>query len=336
MIRTAWLKPTRRSRTSGSRLTILAKIPMVVNFAKVTQHWVAFVVFGYMATLENEYLRVAIQPKGAEMTSIFHKPSGIEHLWQADPSIWAWHAPNLFPVVGGCLNNQLLIDGKAYPIERHGFARQSVFEITESTKTHAIFSLRSSENTRSHFPYEFDFQVIYELDGSALTVTYRLVNEDERPIYFSVGAHPAFAVPFTSEEAYEDYFLEFEQEEPLETHMLSLAGYFTGETKPVPTAGKQLPLTKHLFDADALVFKNLTSRKVAIRSNRHEHTVSVSYPAFPYLGLWAKPGASFVCIEPWLGCADSEGEPKPIQQKEAIQHVDINGVFEAAFTIEVS
>ncbi|GAB3799422.1 aldose 1-epimerase family protein [Spirosoma humi] len=288
-----------------------------------------------MATLENDYLRVSIRPKGAELTSIFHKPSGIEHLWQADPAVWPWHAPNLFPVVGGCLNNQLLIDGKTYPIERHGFARQSVFEITESTKTHAIFSLRSSSATQEHFPYQFDFQVTYELDGSTLTVTYRVVNEDEQPIYFSVGAHPAFAVPFTSGEAYEDYVVEFEREEPLETHLLSSAGYFTGQTKLVPTKGNQLPLTKHLFDADALVFKNLVSRRVAIRSSKHDHAISVSYPEFLYLGLWAKPGASFVCIEPWLGCADSEGEPKPIQQKEAIQHVDVDNVFEAAFTIEV-
>ncbi|AUD07173.1 aldose 1-epimerase family protein [Spirosoma pollinicola] len=289
-----------------------------------------------MATLENDLLRISIRPKGAELTSIFHKPSGIEHLWQADPMVWGWHAPNLFPVVGGCLNNQLLIDGKTYPIERHGFARQSTFDTTESTKTHAIFSLRSSDATRVHFPYEFEFQLIYELDGPKITITYRLVNADEKTIYFSVGAHPAFAVPFTAEESYEDYFIEFEQAEPLETHMLSSAGYFTGETIAVPTNGNRLALTKHLFDADALVFKNLASRSVAIRSDKHDHALTVAYPDFPYLGLWAKPGAPFVCIEPWLGCADSEGEPKPIQQKEAIQQVETGKVFEASFTIEVS
>lgn len=289
-----------------------------------------------MTTLENDYLRVSIRAKGAELTSIFHKSSGIEHLWQADPTVWGWHAPNLFPVVGGCLNNQLLVDGNAYPIERHGFTRQSVFDTTESTKTHAIFSLRSSEATRVHFPYEFEFQLIYELDGPKLTVTYRVVNKDEKTIYFSVGAHPAFAVPFKPEDTYEDYFIEFEREEPLETHMLSTAGYFTGETKSVPTTGNRLALTKHLFDADALVFKNLASRRVTIRSNKRDHALTVAYPAFPYLGLWAKPGAPFVCIEPWLGCADSEGEPKPIQQKEAIQQVGVDDVFEAAFTVEVS
>ncbi|QIP11866.1 aldose 1-epimerase family protein [Spirosoma aureum] len=289
-----------------------------------------------MTTLENHHLRVSIRPKGAELTSIFHKSTGIEHLWQADPSVWGWHAPNLFPVVGGCLNNQLLVDGKTYPIERHGFARQSTFETTESTATHAVFSLRSSESTRIHFPYEFEFQIIYELNGPALTITYRVVNEDEKTVFFSVGAHPAFAVPFKPDEAYEDYFIEFEQAEALETHMLSSVGYFNGETKPVATEGSRLLLTKHLFDQDALVFKNLASRRVAIRTEKHAHSVTVDYPAFPYLGIWAKPGAPFVCVEPWLGCADSEGQQKPIEAKEAIQHVEPGHVFNASFTIAIA
>lgn len=294
-----------------------------------------------MTTLENDFLRISIRPKGAELTSIFHKPTGIEHLWQADPNVWGWHAPNLFPVVGGCLNNQLLIDGKVYPIDRHGFARQSVFETTESSATHAVFSLRASDATRLHFPYAFEFQLIYELDGPVLTITYRMVNEDDKPIFFSVGAHPAFAVPFRADEAYEDYFIDFDQDEALEAHLLSAGGYFTGETKPVATessdkSGRRLYLTKHLFDQDALVFKNLASRQATIRAHNHNHSVTVDYPAFPYLGLWAKPGAPFVCIEPWLGCADSEGEPKPIEQKEAIQRVEPDKVFTASFTITIA
>ncbi len=289
-----------------------------------------------MTTIENDFLRVSIQPQGTELTSVFHKPSGIEHLWQADPNVWPWHAPNLFPVVGGCLNNQLLINGQTYPMERHGFARRSPFDVAESTPDRAVFTLTSSKVTREVFPYEFTFQVIYELDGSSLAVTYRVVNQDEQTVFFSVGAHPAFAVPFRVEDTYEDYFIEFEKGEPLETYMLSPAGYFTGETKRIETDANRLPLTKHLFDKDALVFKSLTSRRVTIRSDKHEHSVSVEYPAFPYLGIWAKPGAPFVCLEPWLGCADTEGELKPIEQKEAIQHVEPGEVFEATFTIRIS
>ena len=221
-------------------------------------------------------------------------------------------------------------------MERHGFARRSPFDVAESTPDRAVFTLTSSKVTREVFPYEFTFQVIYELDGSSLAVTYRVVNQDEQTVFFSVGAHPAFAVPFRVEDTYEDYFIEFEKGEPLETYMLSPAGYFTGETKRIETDANRLPLTKHLFDKDALVFKSLTSRRVTIRSDKHEHSVSVEYPAFPYLGIWAKPGAPFVCLEPWLGCADTEGELKPIEQKEAIQHVEPGEVFEATFTISIS
>ncbi|GAB3333461.1 aldose 1-epimerase family protein [Larkinella ripae] len=288
-----------------------------------------------MTTLENDFLKVTIRPKGAELTSIYNQQTGIEHLWQADPAVWGWHAPNLFPVVGGCLDNEIIVDEKPYPMERHGFARQSEFMLVEATPTKAVFSLPANEQTRAVFPYEFDFQIEYQIDKSVLTIIYRVINQDTKRIYFSVGAHPAFAVPFLPNESYEDYFLEFQKEEPLERHLLSPKGYFTGETEPVLTVGNQLPLTTDLFDQDALVFKNPDSRAVTIRSRNHDHAVTVSFPAFPYLGIWAKPGASFVCIEPWLGCADRDGTPVPFEQKEAIQHVEPDGIFETGFTVGV-
>ncbi|WP_234736329.1 aldose 1-epimerase family protein [Tellurirhabdus bombi] len=288
-----------------------------------------------MTTLENDFLRVLVRPKGAELTSIFHKPTNTEHLWQADEAIWGWHAPNLFPVVGGCLDDQLLIDEQTYSMERHGFARKSTFSVIESTPEKAVFSLKNNADTELVYPYRFDFQVEYQLDGPVLTVVYRVLNEDNKTIYFSVGAHPAFAVPFSPNESYEDYLLEFQKEEPLERHLLSPKGYFTGETSPILAVGNQLPLTRDLFDQDALVFKNLDSRRVTIRSRHHDHCITVTYPPFPYLGIWAKPGAPFVCIEPWLGCADSEGMAFDISQKEAIQHVDAGELFEAGFTIGI-
>ncbi len=289
-----------------------------------------------MATLQNEFLRVQIRPKGAELTSIYNLSSQIEHLWQADPAVWAWHAPNLFPVVGGCLNNQLLINGRPYPMERHGFARQSVFTEIESTQTRAVFSLQSTDVMREKYPFVFNFQLIYELNGPQVAVTYRVVNAGKDVMWFSVGAHPAFNVPFLPGETYEDYAIEFEQDEALETHLLGADGLFSGETQPVALQGRDLPLTKHLFDNDALVFKNLQSRRVVLKSNRNDHSITVTFRNFPYLGLWAKPGAPFVCIEPWLGCADSEGEPKPIDQKELIQHIEAGSVFEAGFSIDVA
>jgi len=285
--------------------------------------------------LSNNILSVSIRPQGAELTSIVHKPTETEHLWQGDPAVWGWHAPNLFPVVGGCLNNQILVDGVAYPMGRHGFARQSVFELVEQTETRACFTLTDSDETKKAFPYRFVFEVEYALNDNTLSVTYRVHNTDDKPVFFSVGAHPAFNVPFGAGENYDDYWLEFEQDEPLTTHLLSTDGYFTGETQLIPMDENRLHLTKHLFDQDALVSKNLRSRAVSIRSKNHDRAVTVSFDGFPYLGLWAKPGASFVCIEPWLGCADSVGEPIEFSQKELIQQVAVGSVVEATFIVRI-
>jgi len=288
-----------------------------------------------MTVIENDFLKVSIRNKGGELTSVYNKISGVEHLWQGDPNIWSWHAPNLFPVVGGLINNELLVDGKTYPMKRHGFNRESELLLLASNEVSARFSLPYSDHTLEVFPYKFDFQVHYDLIDNALRVTYKVINHQRDTIYFSVGGHPAFNVPFHTGESYEDYYLEFESEEKLEKHLLSAEGFFTGKTQPVKLEGKKLSLTREMFKEDAWVFKKLNSREVTIKSDKHDQTLSVEFPHFNYLGIWAKPGADFLCIEPWLGCADTEGKHVDITQKEAIQHLKYGHVFEAAFFISI-
>ena len=288
-----------------------------------------------MITIENDFLRVSIRNKGGELTSIHNKATDVEHLWQADPFIWPWHAPNLFPVVGGLIDNELLVNGKAYKMERHGFNRQSELLLIESNETSARFSLPYSEHTLEVYPYKFDFQITYDLIENALRVTYKVINHERETIYFSVGGHPAFNVPFNKGESYEDYYLEFDADEKLEKHLLSDKGYYTGKTQPVTLDKRKIQLTRDMFKQDAWVFKHLNSREVAIKSIKHDQSLAVEFPHFNYLGIWAKPGADFVCIEPWLGCADSEGKHVDISKKEAIQHLKYGHVFEASFYISV-
>ncbi|TSD67909.1 aldose 1-epimerase family protein [Inquilinus sp. KBS0705] len=288
-----------------------------------------------MTILENEYLKVAVDTKGAQLSSFYNKATGTEQLWQANTDIWPWHAPNLFPIVGQLINNELLVDGQKYALPRHGFARHSEFILLEKDEAHAAFSLPYCEKTLAVYPYKFDFQVLYTLIDNALRVTYKLINRDKKAVYFSVGGHPAFNVPFNAGESYTDYYLEFETPEHLETHLLSPEGTFNGETQSVTTPNNRLYLTRDMFDKDALVFKNIKSRMVTIKSDKHDQSLSVEFPHFNYLGLWAKPGADFVCIEPWLGCADNAGEPADIANKEAIQKVVTGHVFEASYYISI-
>jgi len=288
-----------------------------------------------MAILENDFLKITISAIGAELTSIINKETQNEHLWQADPAVWGRHAPNLFPIVGGLINNELLVDGETFKMERHGFARNLEFILIENDEEHAVFSLPSSEKTIHLYPYKFDFQVLYTLIENAIRVTYKLISHDKKDIFFSVGGHPAFKVPFNRGEKYEDYYLEFETGQKLTTHRLSPEGFFTGETVPVASPGNRVYLTRYLFDHDALVFKDLASREICIKSDKHNQSLSVEFPHFNYLGIWAKGGGDFVCIEPWLGCADTVGKHVDISQKEDIQSLKPGHVFEAAYFISI-
>jgi galactose mutarotase-like enzyme len=288
-----------------------------------------------MTIIENDYLKIAISAKGAQLSSLYNKGAQIEHLWQADENVWPWHAPNLFPIVGGLVNNQLQVNGTAYTLARHGFARQSEFELLEASATHAVFQLAANEQTTAVYPYQFAYQVLYDLIDNALRVIYKVINLDDKSIYFSVGAHPAFNIPFNGDGNYEDYYLEFERAEKLDMHLLSTEGYLTNEIHPVDLDGQKLHLTRHLFDADALVFKNIQSKSVTIKSNLNNHTLKVEFPQFKHLGIWAKPGANFVCIEPWLGYADATVPATDISSKPAIQKLDKGHVFEAPFYISI-
>lgn len=288
-----------------------------------------------MVILENDDVKVSISSKGAEINSIIVKATGTEHIWQADPHVWGFHAPNLFPIVGGLKDNTLNVNGKAYPLNRHGFARNVTFRRIESTPLQATFEYRYDTETLQSYPYKFEFQVLYHLEDKALRVSYKVINLDEDAIYFSVGAHPAFNVPFSAEAKFEDYYLEFSETETLLAHQLGSDGLLTGQTQRIETQQNRLFLRRALFAQDALVFKNIRSKSVTLKSTKSNQQVKVSYPNFGYLGIWTKNDAPFICIEPWLGIADKQGEALDISKKEGMQRLEQGHVFETDYFIEV-
>lgn len=271
--------------------------------------------------------------QGAEMHSIINKVTGIEHLWQADTDVWPWHAPNLFPVVGSSYHDQILIDEQAYPMSRHGFARNSKFIVVTSTEDHAVFSLVQSPETLRHYPYNFEYQVIYDLINKRLRISFKVINRQADNLYFALGAHPAFRIPFFEGEKYEDYYVEFTAPAPTKIHLLNKEGLFNGLTKEAPIIENRISLTRSLFENDALVMKEVKSRKVKIASRKNPIFVEVEFPEFPFVGIWAKPGGNFVCIEPWLGYADSNAGEQEFADREAIHKLEQGHVFEASFFI---
>ncbi len=285
--------------------------------------------------IENDFLIVKAKNQGAELTSIFDKRTQTEHLWQADPAFWAWHAPVLFPVVGRCKNDTIQINGKVFNMPKHGFARHSNFELIEN-KEHAMkFEMTQNSNTKEVYPYDFRFKISYVLEGAQLDTVYEVVNQDNKTIYYSLGGHPALAVPFSKDEKYEDYYIEFPMDEQLKREFINEEGFFTGEKKGVLTAPHKLQLYSTIFEKDALIFKEIKSKTVKIHSKNNTRTVSISFDDFNYLGLWAKNNASYVCVEPWLGCADSDDFEGEFRNKEDIQHLKPNESKIVRFSIKI-
>lgn len=271
-----------------------------------------------MHVIENEFLRVTAREFGAELTSIFDKKNKLERLWKADKEVWGWHAPVLFPVVGVCLNDEITVDGVKYPMQKHGFARKSTFKLLELSDHKMVFSISDTAETMRSYPYKFEFLIGYRLKENELIVSYEVLNKDDKPIYFCIGGHPAFATQLNAGEKYEDYYIQFENKETSPRYLINENGLFDGRTAPVLNNTDQISLEPQIFKDDAYIFKDLSSRKATLKSKKNPHYLSMDFKGFNYLGLWAKTNAPYVCIEPWLGCADTAGKNTEFSQKEGV------------------
>ncbi|EAG0857258.1 aldose 1-epimerase family protein [Listeria monocytogenes] len=289
-----------------------------------------------MIKLENEVLLVEMKTAGAELTRIFHKDTGLEYLWNADSKFWGRHSPVLFPTVGRLVEDTYLVDGKPYHLGQHGFARDRNFQVVEQTEKSVRFELDADEDSLAVYPYKFKLSIIYTIEKNTVAVSYEVENTDNKRIYFSIGAHPAFNLPLTDGTTFEDYYLDFGTEENLET--LCLEGpYRSGEIKKVvDEAARYLPLNYDLFKNDALIFEALKQKEMTIKSDKTPHFVKVSFPEFPFVGVWtAKAGTPFLCIEPWYGIADGAGESVELRDKAGIEHLEPEAVFASEYEITV-
>ena len=286
-----------------------------------------------MITIENEKLKASIHPLGGELQSLYHKQNNLEYMWNGDPVFWPRVSPVLFPIVGGLKEDSFIYQGKTYTLPKHGFARDTEFAGEKTADHKATFTLKSSAETKSSYPFDFILQLHYELDKETIRITYQVSNPAEETMYFSIGAHPAFAVPITENTQYEDYYLEFKQAETLKQWPLD--GNFL-ELEPVRFLQneKQIPLKKELFYKDAIVIKKPASESIALLSSKTHHGINFHFEGFPYLGIWAAKDAPFVCIEPWCGIPDSVDHNQQIEQKEGIVALDSRRQWERTWAVE--
>lgn len=289
-----------------------------------------------MKTISNKLFQVAVKEIGAELCSIKSLISGKEYIWQADPEVWAAHAPNLFPIIGCLKEDAFLYKGEEYACPKHGFFRKNdQVSLVESTSNSLTFGLKYNEETLMVYPFKFEFLIKYTLEGNKLTLEHTAINHGEGDMLFSVGGHPAFACPLNEGEKYEEYYLEFEKAETAQTWRVQADGLIGPDTRPVFDEPTLINLHAHLFDDDALVFKNLNSSKVSLRSRKSDQMLSMEFKDFPYLGIWAKPNADYVCIEPWIGIADSADSDRNFETKEGLVSLPAKEKFVASYSIIV-
>lgn len=288
-----------------------------------------------MFTIESHLLKANINPKGAELQSLVQKESAIEYMWKGDPEIWGKFSPVLFPIVGTLKENTYYYNNQPYQLGRHGFARDHQFAVESQEFNRIVFLLKQNETTLQVFPFSFDFRIGYTVVENSIAVTYEVVNTGKETMYFSVGGHPAFALPMVPDTVYDDYYLAFDQVETVGRWPIAEGGLLKTSPMPLLNESKLLPLNKSLFATDAIVLKNLVSSSISLLSRKTEHGLKMDFPGFPYLALWATPGADFLCIEPWCGIADSVDASQLLEEKEGINKLVAGGRFVRTFTVTV-
>ncbi|MDO5516953.1 MAG: aldose 1-epimerase family protein [Clostridium sp.] len=287
-------------------------------------------------TLENSKLKITARSHGGEITSIESKADGTQYLWNGNPEYWKYHAPILFPIVGKVNNSKYRVGGKEFELPQHGLARVSEFNMIDKKDDEITFELKYSEDTLKVYPYKFSLKSNYSLENDTVKVTYTVENIDDKTIYFSIGSHPAFMCPIDKNEELTDCYIEFNKEEDSKRIELNSQGYLTHTKEKCLENTTKLKLYKDLFKDDALVFDDLKSNIMTIKSEKSEKSLEFDFTGFPYMGIWApKDGAPFVCIEPWFGHADYEDFDGDFKEKEGILSLEQGKKFSCTFKVTV-
>lgn len=288
---------------------------------------------GELFEIANQQMRIRVAARGAELNELFNLEHNLAYLWRGDSAFWGKTSPILFPIVGTLKNNQYSWQDKTYVLPRHGFAREKDFTLLRKSNDTLLFQLQEDATTLQVYPFPFQLTIQYTLMEARLAVTYTVVNTGTSPLLFSLGAHPAFALPLESSIPYTDYFLEFSAPENAPIYPLTSDALIHPEPKLFFNQTKQLALHPELFYGDALVFKNLQSNKITLASHSGKRALDFDFPNTPYFGIWSARNAPFICLEPWHGIADSASASGKLEEKEGICTLQPGATFETNWQV---
>jgi len=270
---------------------------------------------------------------GAEMRAL-RDEAGRDLLSDGPPEYWTGRAPFLFPIVGAVNRDRIHIDGHTYPMAKHGFARKREFTVVGAQSDRVTFQLAADAATRELYPFDFRLDITHRIEGATLHTEATLTNPNDVALPASFGFHPAFRWPLPWGGDRADHRLVFDKAEPAPIRRIDTAtGLVLPDPVPTPIEGDTLAPRDDMFVPDALIFDQLRSRSVrfGVPGGR---MLRVDFPEMPLLGVWTKPSAPFLCIEPWQGLADPVGYDGDFRAKPYV--IEVAPGAERRFAIAIT
>lgn len=286
--------------------------------------------------IENEFLIAEINDFGAELVSLKSKKTGTEYLWQGNPEYWKGRAPILFPICGRLYQGKYIYKNIEYEMTIHGIARFFEYRLTSFEENKISLTLSSNEKTKESYPFDFEFTVTYTLNERVLKTEFDIKNNGDCIMPFSYGGHPGFNVPFTNNDCFDDYYVEFDKDK-LKRMIFSDSHLYTENTEDYNLDNKKLHLHHHLFDNDGVFFE-MKNGSATLKSYKNDTTLEVSFADMTCLGLWHKPksDAPYVCIEPWHGVPSDDGKIDDLSTKRQMISLNSNEKYTGSFSIKIT
>lgn len=284
--------------------------------------------------LENERYIVTFVEKGGEIQSFTDKETGIQYMWQGNEEHWSGKNPSLFPMVGNTYTQDYEIDGKRYAMKNHGLIRYADLHCIKNDGKQVVMELNSDDHTKKQYPFDFHYEIAYELKDNMLTITYHITNTGDSVMPFSFGLHPGFNCPLCEGESFEDYTMRFSNPEKMQQLVFDINK--KEDYKLINVELEEIPCNYDVFEKYAtLIYKGAKSAYLTLEGKKG-HGVKLSIAGYPYLALWtAKKGAPFVCLEPWYGHADFSEVKEDFYHREGTMLLSPQKTFTTAYTIEV-
>lgn len=287
--------------------------------------------------IENSRFAVKVEDLGAELSSIYDKKNNRELIWNADPEWWPRHAPILFPSVGVTHNGHYKYRGECYAMSQHGFARDMEFTFLGVEGNALVHELRATEETKKNYPFDFVLQVRHIISEEGVIVDWTVKNEGNDEMLFTIGAHPAFMVPAKEGTSQKDYKITFDGQKELKFIYINSEGSaIYRDVKTLPLEDGKYTIGEHLFDNGVLIFENKQVEKVGFEFPDGSEYLTIDCKGFPFVGIWTKPNAPFICLEPWYGRCDNEDFEDEYENKVGVEKLEAGETFHAAYTISIA